>query len=358
MAGRVWWHIGLPKTGTTYLQDVLWSHRDILDAAGLHLPGRVRREHLWATLEVLGADLTHRDPRARGAWARLVDDAGAALARGRDVVLSHEFGCAASTEQARGAVGELSALPHADEVHVVVTARPSAAVLVSGWQEQVKNGAALDLEGAARQDALTFGWRVWDLADVLRRWAPAAPAGRLHVVTVPAGIAPLPAELWRRFASVLGVEHLDDVIPPAAPVNPSLGLVEIELLRRIAPHLDDFRTRALDRGRWLRGVLAEEHLRAVAAAGPPAAAALTPRLRSECAERDARARRLVETAGIRVVGDLRDLGDLDEPRPAGDAATSVEGAVDDAVLLDAAGRLVASLLAGLRAREGDGGVNG
>ncbi|WP_370291666.1 hypothetical protein [Nocardioides sp.] len=352
MAGRMWWHIGLPKTGTTYLQDVLWSHRDTLDAAGLHVPGRVRREHLWASLEVIGADLADRDPRARGSWPRLVDDAGAALARGRDVVLSHEFGCAASTAQARRALDDLEGLPDAAEVHVVLTARPAAAVLVSGWQEQVKNGAALDLVAAARQDALTFGWRAWDLAGVLERWLSAVPAERLHVVTVPADGSQRPAELWRRFASLVDVADADVSAPPT-PANVSLGLVELELLRRISPHLGAFRGRAVDRGRWLRGVLAEEHLRSAAAGGPPAAAALPPDLARDCAARTRRARRLIEDAGVSVVGDLDDLlpSPTQAPRPEPEP-------VDDAALLDAAGRLVASLLAELRVRDGDREMNG
>ncbi len=63
MARRVFWHIGLPKTGTTYLQDVLWSNREgQLRRSGLLLPGTGHREHLGAALEVQEKDLQRRDP--------------------------------------------------------------------------------------------------------------------------------------------------------------------------------------------------------------------------------------------------------------------------------------------------------
>ena len=74
MASQVFLHIGLPKTGTTYLQSVLWgsqgrrSPRD-----GFLLPGRGHREHLWAALELQERpNLAQRHPKAPGTLARLV----------------------------------------------------------------------------------------------------------------------------------------------------------------------------------------------------------------------------------------------------------------------------------------------
>jgi superfamily II DNA helicase RecQ len=49
MASKVFLHIGLPKTGTTYLQTVMWADRDRMRAQGVLLPGRERRDHLWTT---------------------------------------------------------------------------------------------------------------------------------------------------------------------------------------------------------------------------------------------------------------------------------------------------------------------
>ena len=71
---RVFVHIGLPKTGTSYLQGVLWGQREQLRSAGLFVPGRERRDHLWSSMVVrddpndtwLGATDPRRDGAALG----------------------------------------------------------------------------------------------------------------------------------------------------------------------------------------------------------------------------------------------------------------------------------------------------
>ena len=55
MAERIFLHIGLPKTATTYLQSILWASREQLERDGVRLPGTERRDHLWAT-RVVGED--------------------------------------------------------------------------------------------------------------------------------------------------------------------------------------------------------------------------------------------------------------------------------------------------------------
>ena len=44
MAERVYLHVGLPKTATTYLQTILWANRDALEEQGVRLPGSSRRD--------------------------------------------------------------------------------------------------------------------------------------------------------------------------------------------------------------------------------------------------------------------------------------------------------------------------
>ena len=74
MASQVFLHIGLPKTGTTYLQSVLWGSKDALAKDGYLLPGAGHREHLWAALELQGRPLEQRHPAAPGALGRLVKE--------------------------------------------------------------------------------------------------------------------------------------------------------------------------------------------------------------------------------------------------------------------------------------------
>ena len=52
MARRVFLHVGLPKTGTTYLQSIAWAGKDALRRQGVLLPGFGPRQHLWASCVV------------------------------------------------------------------------------------------------------------------------------------------------------------------------------------------------------------------------------------------------------------------------------------------------------------------
>jgi hypothetical protein len=48
VAERVFLHVGPPKTGTTYLQEMLWRHRERLEDAGITLPLKSRRAQFRA----------------------------------------------------------------------------------------------------------------------------------------------------------------------------------------------------------------------------------------------------------------------------------------------------------------------
>lgn len=330
MARRVFWHIGLPKTGTTYLQDVLWSNREQLRHSGLLLPGTGHREHLWAALEVQERNLRRRDPRARGAWERLCAEIDATDG---DVLLTHEFFCGASREQAEQAAARLAPA----EIHLVVTARHAAAMLTAGWQEQVKNGGEDDIvEVAARESLSEFGWRTWDLHGVLERWGELVPPERVHVLPVPGRDEPADQH-WHNLRDVLGLE--DSFSPPESAANRSLGAVQVELLRRINAHLDAFRTRPVDRGYWIRGYLAERHL--VQQEGERFG--VPPAVLADCRARSERAVALIAERGYRVTGDPGTLLVPDQLP----AARSVD-TVTDAEMLDAATRLIAEMLGDLR----------
>ena len=130
MAERVFLHIGLPKTATTYLQRILWRNQDRMRSEGLLLPGSDRREHLWASRVV------RHDEQAPGqlpesqhtAWDRMLLEMSSWPGR---ALVSHEFFAAASEEQARMVLEQLAPA----EVHVVVTAREPLGLFAASWQE-------------------------------------------------------------------------------------------------------------------------------------------------------------------------------------------------------------------------------
>ena len=69
MAERVFLHIGAPKSGTTFLQTVMWHNRKTLRGLGLLYPGRQRMDHFHATEVVRG--LIAADAPTPTAWDRL-----------------------------------------------------------------------------------------------------------------------------------------------------------------------------------------------------------------------------------------------------------------------------------------------
>lgn len=331
-------HIGLPKTGTTYLQQVVWGNRDRLESDGVFVPGFGHREHLWAALDLQERPrLAKRHQRAPGSWDRLVAQASK---QSKDVLLTHEFFCGATAEQAGRAI---AAFPDS-EVHVVVTARDSASVVSAGWQESVKNGGTVDLAGVLAGRSAggpEFSMRTWDLAGVLERWSADLPSDRVHVLVMPGSGQPHDLH-WRHFAEVLGVDP-DGYELPTDAVNPALGIVQIELLRQVNAHLPSYS--AHDRGVWIRGYLAEGLL----AAQPRERGGLPAEHLARFAELDRAATELIVQRGFHVLGELSGLA----PGEATTAGGREPGTVSDRELVASAVRLVADIVADVRASTGD-----
>ncbi|GAA5114928.1 hypothetical protein GCM10023339_21110 [Alloalcanivorax gelatiniphagus] len=334
---RVFLHIGLPKTGTTYLQQVVWANRDRLRAAGVLVPGFGHREHLWAALDLQERPrLAKRHPDAPGAWQRLVDEAAA---QADDVLITHEFLCGASAEQAARAVAAFGDA----EVHLVVTARDAASVVSAGWQESVKNGSTVDLESVLAGEAAggpEFSMRTWDLADVLRRWTSDLPSEQVHVLVMPGPGEPRDLH-WRHFAEVVGVDP-DAFDAPEEAANPALGIVQIETLRMVNKHLPPYS--AQERGTWIRGYLAEDLL----ARQPRERGAMPEQHRGRFAELDRSATELITARGFHVLGDLAALS-----APATTSGGRLPGTVSAEEILESAGRLVADIVADVRASTHD-----
>jgi hypothetical protein len=234
MVGRAVLHVGAPKTGSTYLQGLLWRNRVRLREAGVDMLGAGQAQHYRAGKDLRGIPFDPADPGVdwTGEWERLATRAAASAAP--TVVISDEHLAAVTPAQAQVAVRSLA--PR--EVHVVYVTRDLIGVLPSEWQEFVKHGSDLRYEDWVRRVLASpdkrpgqWFWTVHDPASVARRWMSAMPASNVHVVAMPPPDAPRD-ELWRLVGSLLGVSP---TLPLAedVPSNTSLGPLATEVLRRV-----------------------------------------------------------------------------------------------------------------------------
>ena len=400
MAARTVLHVGLPKTGTTYLQTAMWHHREQLRDRGFLYPGEDRMHHFQAARSVGGVagpgGLSHR------VRAELVRDV---RAWDGTAVLTHEFFSQSTREQAAAFVEELGPT----ELVVVVTARDYLRQLPAVWQEALKMGNAGTLGGfvdqmlapgyqaevrQAHQDAgvvgtplrRAWGWSTQDLAAVLERWSGAVGRERVRLVTVPQAGTPRTL-LWDRWCEVAGLDDtgLDLSI---AMANESLGAAQARVLTEVVDQLSPDFGDGPTRHRWLRQYLGHEvlvpqggdriglaphHVEAVrpftdamleevAAAGYVVVGDLEE-LRSHeqpAAHRDPdtvpveEALRVAATALEQTVVDVRRLSTRRRPRPA--AASAAPGAVGRAArrARDAAAGLARRARSRVAARRRDG----
>jgi len=233
MSQRVFLHVGLPKSGTSYVQGVLTENKQrLMDEAGLLFPGESWHDQVQAV-----RDVREMGPRrdAAGAWTRLVEEI-----RGwdGDAVISMEWLCAAEPPHIRRIFADLEPAT----VEVVFTARDIGRTLPAAWQEFIQNRHEWTWEefvdGVSAEDphADSSGGTFWtqqDLAALVDRWSALAHAERTHVVTVPHPGAPHD-ELWRRLTQVFGIAP-DGYFTEGLDGNASLGLESAELVRRLNP---------------------------------------------------------------------------------------------------------------------------
>ncbi|WP_019813090.1 hypothetical protein, partial [Saccharomonospora saliphila] len=335
---RVYIHVGLPKTGTTSVQELMWHHRDALAERGLLYPGDEPVAQHRAVMDVHSGRYRQWDePGIAGSWEWLVERLRSWQG---DAVFSTELLAPASPDEAAQV---LDALRFA-EIHIVCTARDFARQVPSVWQENVKTRHTTSyadllesLRAADLDDISRLFWDYQDLPRVLRTWGGALPPERVHVVTVPRRGSST-GVLWDRFASVLGLDTTG-LSTAIGLHNFSLGTAETELLRRL-------NERVVDEIDWPRyASFVKEHLaeRVLARRSGGARPQLPPEAHDWACHT---ARRFVDeigAAGYHVVGDLDEL--IPEP-PASeqpDASSPEAQMPDDAALLDLALEVLADL---------------
>lgn len=320
----VYVHVGLPKTGTTHVQDRLWHNRDhALRESGLLYPGNAMTDHFHAAVHLQPERyLDWVDPHTAGVWptmrAQMRAWPGTSL-------ISHELFATASDACIRTMLDDLS---FADEVHVIATVRDLARQLPSSWQENVKNQrrasfaefvdsvsahavadspptalpSGADAVPAAGGVAEEPFWEFQDYVAILARWAAHIGPGRVHVVTVPR-VRTVGDGLWGRFLSVLGVrpESLSVEVPA---LNSSLSAAQTDFLRALNTRLQPTDISWERYERVLKGEVVA-HILPRLDAGP--GQGLSQSQRAWAVDRAETMVAAITTAGYRMVGSADDL---------------------------------------------------
>jgi hypothetical protein len=227
----VYLHIGLQKTGTSYLQGILAASREALAEQGLDLVPARRREAFWLMLDVRD----RLQPHDGAAAARVLPGLAATLeeAPGSRALVTEESLAPAEDQQIDRLLGALGDR----EPHVIVTCRDLGRQIPSVWQQSVKSGRRTSLPRYLQRLRAAEGtpdsiWWQKDLPAVLGRWARHVPPERIHVVPVPA-VGARPGMLLERYCAVLGIDPDTVDHDAAGPGNPGLKLAPAEVMRLV-----------------------------------------------------------------------------------------------------------------------------
>lgn len=313
MAERVVLHVGTMKSGTTYLQGILFANKEKLAAQGVTVPMARQRQQLFAVRDLIGEDEGSLG-RVVGRWQELVTEVSRAPAV---AVVSVERLGVVRRDKAEQAVADLGR--DGARVEVVITARDLNRSLGSLWQETLQNGrswtwpeylagASADRPGTRRkrekeEDRHHF-WTQMNLVRMSRRWAEVVGADNVRVVTVPPPGA-APGLLLERFATAVGFDPAGLVEGPSD--NSGCGVASLEVLRRLNAALDQ---RGLP---FPIGVQARKHVLAKEILGPRRAAEgkVAHPLVGWVPAEVKRVTRKLRKRGITVVGDVADLAPIE-----------------------------------------------
>lgn len=344
---RIFLHIGTMKSGTSYVQGMLWRSRVELRAGGVLYPGEASwLEQVEAVRDAIGVGGPERRPVQVGAWHELTQQLLGWS--GPVAIVSMELLSFAG----RSKVGEIVESLRPAEVHAVITARDLARVIPSAWQESTQNRqtwtwpdylASLTGDGTQEPTAYRRFWKHHDLAVIADHWAAAIGAQNVHLVTVAPAGGPRD-QLWRRFATAVGLDADRYVVPDAVRGNPAVGAASAEFLRRLNEGLIDLDPTAYER--LVKRFLAKQTL---AHRTDEPRLALPARYQPWVLARAATMVEQLRTSGIDIVGDLEDL------RPRFDGDASDPDAVTEREVAGAAVHAARALVLELAAEHADGG---
>jgi len=223
-------HVGLPKTGTTYLQEGFVRHREALLGCGVSYP-TFGQEHLAGHhnlalhlrgMPVVNAD--YGDLSAEDALRRALNEDAHA-----NVLLSSEGFSALGA----GGVTTLLRAIEGCEPRVVVYLRRRSQLIISSWQEAVKHGSPLGLLEYVASRILESGARMLRFEQVLTNIAQAFGREAMRVIVYD-HLLEDGVDIMDHFTStILGLDNFAASRDRATKSNQSVGAAQLEVVRAV-----------------------------------------------------------------------------------------------------------------------------
>ncbi len=320
-------HIGLQKTGTSYLQSIFWQSQAELTRQGLDMVPGSKRDTFHLMLCVRDRYNPEFDPpEVAEALDRL--PAALAAAKGSRALISEECLAVATHDQ----IKSLLAACAGREVHVIVTLRDLGRQIPSAWQQLLQSGGSVKFNAYLRRLQKTEHrhrakyWVEKNVIEILDRWAEHVPESRIHLVTVPPPGSD-PDALLERFGQVVGID-VSRLNREVGRLNKSIGRNQAEVLSLVNSHLDK-----VNRRRNVYGEVGKRYFAVKVLGAQPGERILVPdQYRDWVHQVSERHVRRIEAGNFQVVGDLQDLVSVDATFASGSVRPADGDLVDVATI--------------------------
>ncbi len=225
-------HIGLNKSGTTYIQRAANTRRPELLEHGVRYPGTAtsQRQPVLALMDGKIGWGSEGKQLKRKRWDAMMAEVDADTER--RIYISNEAASLADDAQAGRFVAALGA-----RAHILVTLRGYAALLPSNWQQRVKSGSTRPFDPWLR-DVLAAenphaDHRLLDIAGVITRWSRLVGPDRVTVVVADKA---RPRLLTDAVCDLLDLPRQVLEVPAEAggySANRSMSMPEVEMIRAL-----------------------------------------------------------------------------------------------------------------------------
>lgn len=232
MKKKVYLHVGFHKTGTTAIQESLFSHSDQLRNLGINYAtkkGKANHREAWALSErYWGWKKRGGEKTSIVEWQKRVKNL---KAQKIDSVISSEFFSEINDDQLNLMANDLKGF----DVEVIFTIRPLAKILSSSYQQYLKYGIKVSYEEWLKdifentevsKSTPTF-WKRHRHDLVISRWARVFGNQKIHLVVVDESE---PNLLYEAFTKILQLPTGTLNAVEGTGSNRSLNFSEISLL--------------------------------------------------------------------------------------------------------------------------------